>query len=106
MVSRQPGAVHLNVHVDPGDLLLDHTGDRYHASLSVRCALYRDSVFESAEPAITEDLVLTREQYDSAMKSGIVIPQDVAVKGQIQQVRVMVFDRGLQALGSVTVPVR
>ena len=43
---------------------------------------------------------------DSASKDGILIPQDVTIHNQIQQVRVMVFDRALHRMGSVTIPIR
>jgi len=61
---------------------------------------------ESAPPAIQQDLKLTQAEYDAAAKDGIVISRDVAAPGQMQQVRVMVIDRGIQSLGSVTVPVK
>jgi VWFA-related protein len=105
-MSHKPAAVHLDIHVDAADVYLEHRGDRYHGSLSTKVALYRDGEFEDAQPAIRQDIDFTQEQYDSALKNGIVIPRDVTVKDEIQQMRVMVFDRALRGLGSVTIAVR
>lgn len=105
-MSRTPAALHLAIHADPEDVFLEHRGDRFHGNLSIKVALYRDGEFESAQPAIQQDVDFTQEQYDSALKNGIVIPRDVTVTGQIQQIRVMVFDHGIHGLGSVTIPVR
>lgn len=105
-MSRKPAALHLDIHVDPADVLIEHRGDRFHGSLIMKVALYRDGVFESAQAGIAQDIDLTQEKYESALKNGIVIPQDVVVNGQIQQMRLMVFDRGGHGLGSVTIPIK
>jgi VWFA-related protein len=101
-----PAGVHLETHIDPADVYLGHDGGEFHGSLEVKFALYRDGTLESAPPAIQQDLKLTQAEYDAAAKDGIVISRDVAAPGQMQQVRVMVIDRGIQSLGSVTVPVK
>ncbi len=103
-VTRKPGAIHMDIHVDAADIFLEHRGDRFQGSLSVKFALYRDGALQSAEPTIQKALNYTRQEYDSAMKNGIVIPGDVAISGEGGQVRVMVFDRMILRLGSVTVP--
>jgi VWFA-related protein len=105
-VSRKAAALHLEIHIDRADVFLEHKGDRYQGSLTLKFAEYRDGVFQGARPSFQQDLNLTQEQYDAALKDGIVIPRDLSLTGQIEQVRVMVFDRGAQGLGSVVVPVR
>jgi hypothetical protein len=101
-----PAGMHLDIHVNPADLYLEHADGGFHGSLSVKIALYHDGSLESAQPAIQQDLKLTQAEYDAAMKDGIMISRDAAVTDQIEQVRVMVFDRGIQGLGSVTVAVK
>jgi VWFA-related protein len=101
-VSRKPSALHLDIHVDPSDVFLEHRGDRNQGSLIVKLALYRDGVYDTAPPAFRRSVDLA----DAALKDGIVIPRDVAVSGETRQIRVMIFDRGIHGLGSVTVPVK
>jgi VWFA-related protein len=105
-MSPKTSGVHLDIHVDPADVLLEHSGDRFQGSLSLAFALYHDGEFQSAAPALRQDINLTQEQYDDALKNGIVIPRDVNLASEVQQVRVMVFDRGARGLGSATVPAK
>jgi VWFA-related protein len=101
-----PPVLHLEIHVDAADVFLERRGDRFQGNLSMRFALYHDGTYEDAAPAIRQDFDFTQEQYDDAMKDGIVMVRDVEVTDKIDQVRVMLFDRGIQGLGSVTVPVK
>jgi VWFA-related protein len=105
-MSRKPAAIHMEIHVEPGDLLLEHRGDRSHGSVAMKFALYSSGEFQDAQATIQQDIDLTQEQYDGARKTGIVIPRDLVVSGEIQQVRVMVFDLEGHGLGSVTIPIK
>jgi VWFA-related protein len=98
--------LHLDIHVDPADVLFERRGDRLHGSLSMKFAFYRDGVFRGTQTTTQQDVDLSQEQYTSALKNGIVISRDVAVDAQIQQLRVMVFDRGSRGLGSAMVPTK
>ena len=105
-VSHTSSAVHLEIHVDPADVLLEHKGDRYLGSLALKFALYRGGTFKGGQPSFQQDVTLTQEQYEAALKNGIVISRDVQVSDEFEKLRVMVFDRGAQGLGSVVVPLR
>jgi hypothetical protein len=106
-MSRKPPApvVHFDIHVDPANVLLERRRESFHGGLTVRLAFYRNSILQVAPPAIQKDFDLTQEQLNNSLKDGIVIPLDVNA-GDNQQVRVMVFDRALHGLGSVTIPVK
>ena len=104
--TERPSGVHLEVHIDPGDVFLEHDGDRIRGSLACQFAVYRHGSFEGSQPAFREDLNFTQAEYQSAVKNGIVISRDVAIQDQIEQIRVMVFDRTIHGLGSVTLPVK
>jgi hypothetical protein len=48
---------------------------------------------------------LTQEQYDAALKNGIPVDdEELAVGADIRKVRVIVYDRGSDLAGSLTVP--
>ena len=100
-----PGTVHFEVHVDPSDVLMEHRGTQLQSSLTLRCALYDKNALLGATAAIQKDFTFTQEQLND-LKDGIVIPQDVRAGSDVQQIRVMVLDRALHELGSVTVPAK
>ncbi|MGD0775358.1 MAG: VWA domain-containing protein, partial [Candidatus Solibacter sp.] len=93
-------ALHFDIHVDPADVLIHRLGERFEGGLNVMLALYSNGIFQGASFPIQKDLNLTQEEFDSASKDGILITQDLTVNNQIQQVRVMVFDRALHRMGS------
>jgi len=65
---------------------------------------YSDGFLKQAQAA-HKDLNLTEEQFNKAAKDGLDFSQDLPVPGKIDKIRVMVFDRELYGLGSVTIPV-
>jgi hypothetical protein len=107
-LARKPegGSIHLDIRVDPADVLVEQRGESFHGSLSVMPALYHEGHLSRVLPSIRKDLNFTPEEFQRAIKDGIVIPQDLPVDDQIQQVRVMVFDRAMYSLGSVTIPLK
>jgi hypothetical protein len=52
------------------------------------------------------DFNLSADDHDKALRQGIGFVQDIALAEQITAVRLIVFDRGSNAIGSVTIPVR
>jgi VWFA-related protein len=98
-------AAHFNIRVNPADVLLDHTSDKYLGQITVMFALY-GADFVKTLPTVRVEIHLTEDQFKRAATDGIVIPQDVPVAPQVAKVRVIVFDNGLHSLGSVTFPVQ
>jgi VWFA-related protein len=102
----QTGAVHFDIHLDPADVLIEHSGEHYQAKLDVMVAFYSGGSLKGTSPATRMSLSLTQAKMDRATKEGISIPLNLPVGSEIQNARVMVFDPGLQALGSVTFPTK
>jgi VWFA-related protein len=100
------GAVHFDICVDPADVLIEHSGEQYHAKLDVVVAFYSGGLLKGTSPATRTDLNFTQAQLDRMTKEGFSIPLNLPVGSDIQNARVMVFDPGLQALGSVTFPTK
>ncbi len=98
--------VHFNIHADPADVLIEHSGEHYQAMLDVIVAFYSGGVLKGTSPATRMNLGLTQAQMDRVTKEGISMPLNLAVGNEIQKARIMVFDPGLQTLGSVTVPTK
>jgi VWFA-related protein len=106
-VSRPAGKpLHFNIRVDPADVLLERRGEMYQGRLGVMLAFYSEGLPKGVSAPIHVDLGLTKEQLSNILKEGILIPTDAPVSDEIQRVRVMVFDQGIQGLGSVTFPVK
>ena len=51
------------------------------------------------------DLHLSAQDHDKALQQGIGFAQDMTLPEEMQTVRLIVFDRGSHAIGSVTMPV-
>jgi VWFA-related protein len=103
---QQSGAVHFDIHVNPADVLIEHTGEQYHAKLDVTVAFYSEGLLKGTSPVTRMDLSFTQAQMDRATKGGISLPLNLPVGSEIQKAQIMVFDPGLQALGSVTFPIK
>jgi hypothetical protein len=69
-------------------------------------AVYAAKGFEQSSPPIPRDVNLTPEQYETATRDGIAFRQAIATGETIRRVRVIVIDRELGTVGSVTVPVQ
>lgn len=106
-VSRNPaaGTVHFNIRVDPADVSLERRDEKHQGSLAVMLAFYSEGLFKGALVPSKVDLDLSQDQLDNALKDGIVVPMEAQLKDGIQEIRAIVFDRGLDRLGSVTIPV-
>lgn len=101
---QQNGSVHFDIRADPGDVLIQSSGDRYRVELDVIVAQFNEGFLNVTSPATRVDLSFTKAQLDQATHEGILVPLDVPVSGQIQKLRVIVLDPRLQTLGSVTIP--
>ncbi|HLJ51035.1 MAG TPA: VWA domain-containing protein [Bryobacteraceae bacterium] len=104
--SRKPGAdnMHLSIRINPADVFLEPHDDTYQGSLAMMLVFYSHGMLKRASDSIQADLNFTKEQLGSVQKDGIVIPQDVPVSDDIQTMRVIVYDRGIGSVGSVTIP--
>ena len=103
---QQTGAVHFDIHVDPADVLIDHSGELYKARVDVMAAFYSEGELKGTSPATRMDLSFTQAQMDRVTQEGFFLPLNLPVGSEIQNARVIVFDPGLQALGSVTIPMK
>jgi hypothetical protein len=85
-------------------MLLVQRGGSFQSNLRVTTALYHEGHLSRVLPSTRKDLNFTQKEFQRVSKDGIVISQDLPADDQIQQVRVMVFERAMYSLGSVTIP--
>jgi VWFA-related protein len=98
-------ALHLQIRIDPSDLMLHEDGGNFTGNLTL---LVEDigAAGPIGEPALSNSNIhLSREQRDAAMKEGIPIAQDHPINDSIQKVRVIVLDQSSNTVGSLTIPI-
>jgi VWFA-related protein len=101
----KPG-VHLEIRIDPSDLLLREQGGKY--SGAVYCLISdRSASAPLGEPAVLDlKPELTAEQYKMVTKEGLPFAQDHPTSDAVRQVRIIFLDQNTNAVGSLTFPVK
>jgi len=99
-----PG-VHLQIRIDPSDLLLRSTDGGKYAG-AIYCLISdRSASAPLGEPAVLDlKPELTADQYKAVMKDGLPFEQDHPTSAP--QVRVIILDQNTNQVGSVTFPVK
>ena len=99
--STAPNMAHVEIRVDPADLLLHESGGEYTGQLTVLLSA-RAAAGPQGEPTLsTLPLHLKREQ----LKGDIPIARDYPIDAATQKVRLIVLDQGANSVGSLTVPI-
>ena len=115
-VSPAANGVHLDIRIDPADLLLHEQDGKFAGAITMLLsergsAEWSESgglIFRPlADPAISNtNFDLTKEQHDLLMRNGIPISQYHVISAPTERVRIIVIDRNTNHVGSVTFPVR
>ena len=96
--------VHFVARVDASDIAFVHESDIYNGELRLAIVGY-----ESGRPTRTPlsplDLHLTAQERDKFLREGIPYSQDVVLTPEMNKLRLIVYDRNSNAIGSVTVSV-
>lgn len=96
---------HLDAHIDARDVVLVQTGDVYEGQLRLAVVRYPPGQRPERGPVVPVDLHYSAQQRDQALQQGIAYVQDVTLAEETKTIRLIVFDRGSNAIGSVTMPV-
>ncbi len=95
----------VEAHVDAHDVVLVHQGDAYNGQLRVALAGLAVGARPRSSPPVPLNLHFSAQERDRALQEGIGFQQDVNVSDDIGAVRVIVYDRNSEAIGSVTIPI-
>ena len=95
----------LDAHIDARDLALVHTGAFYDGQLRLAIAGLVPGQQPHHGALIPLDLHLSAQDRDRAIEHGIEFAQHVAIGEGVNSVRLIVFDRGSDAIGAITLPV-
>ena len=99
-------AVQFEVRIDAKDVALGREGGQYSAQLRLAFASYLADGQIEGSPVIPLDLHYSAQERDKALKDGIRFSDNVVIGEQVNKVRLIVFDRGSNAIGSLTIPVK
>lgn len=107
-LSRDPKGgrtMHLDAHIDAHDIVLVQAGDEYNGELRLAVIGYASGADPRHGPVTPLELHLSAQDHDKALQQGISFVQDLTLPEEMERVRLIVFDRDSNAIGSVTVPV-
>ena len=98
-------SIRLDAHIDAHDVVLVHEGDLYNGQLRLAIVGYNPSQLVRRGPVIPLDVHYSIQDHERALQEGISFVQNLNIGDAVTAVRLVVFDRGSNAIGSVTVPV-
>ena len=93
-----------DLRVDARDVALAREGDDYIGQLRLTVIHYLKDGGVESEPITALDLRYNTQQRDEALKDGIPLAQNLPVGKSGYEYRIIVFDRGSNAVGSLTFP--
>ena len=102
---KDPQMEHFNLHIDANDLALARQGGQYTAQLRLAAIAYLANGRNQDSRIIGFNPHYGAAERDKAIRDGIDFNQDMKVEANVKQIRFIVFDRGSNAVGSVTIPV-
>jgi VWFA-related protein len=102
---KAPQSLRFRMLIDPTDARLVHEGDGYTGQMDVAFVQFTAEAPKSVSTPIVAKVSLTQAQYDAALKGGFPLDEELPVGADIRKVRVIVYDRGSDLTGSLTVPV-
>jgi VWFA-related protein len=96
----------VKVRIDARDIALSQEGDRYTGQLRIMSVGYQPTGLIASSPVAPLDIEFSAAERDQALQDGIDITEKLTASQGESRFRVMVFDRGSNAVGSVTIPAK
>lgn len=102
-VNAGPGAK-LAAFIDANDVALTQDRDQYRGELRVGLAIYRGDA--PPEITVTDPMAIhfSTAEFERVSKDGMSLTKDVMIGDGVRKIRLMVFDVGSSAIGSLTIP--
>jgi VWFA-related protein len=97
--------VRLDANIDAQDVALVHEGALYLGQLRLAIVGYSPGMQPQPGPLIPLDLHYSAQDRDKALDRGIGFGQSITLAEGMNSLRLIVFDRSSNAIGSVTMPV-
>jgi VWFA-related protein len=97
---------HLETNIDAQDVAWTEEGNQYSSALRLAVVRYGQGQQPDTSAIVPLNLRDSVEQIEHTRKEGIRYSEEITLLDSIEAVRVVVFDTGSNAVGSVSVPVR
>jgi len=102
--ARSETTARVDVRIDAQDIAFVPDGTDYSGQLRLAVVGYLADGQTEKTPIIPLAIHYSAQQRDEALKNGIDFSQDVSIGQNVDKLRVIVFDRGSNSFGSVTIP--
>lgn len=99
-----PGDKVVNLRIDAHDIAFAEAGGRYTGHLGVTSVGYLSNGLIASQPVKPVDLNYSAVERDEALRDGIHVAEKLSGSQGETRFRFMVFDRGSNAIGSITIP--
>ena len=96
---------HVDLHIDAHDVALVPDGNDYMGELQISMVHYLTAGGAKRSSIIPLTLRYNAAERDKALQDGVDFTQDIAVDANETLVRIIVFDRGSNAVGSISIPI-
>jgi VWFA-related protein len=103
--SDNPQEVRLSLRIDANNIVLAQKGDQYTGQLRIAMVRYLSDGRTASSGIIPLDLHYSPTERDSSLKDGIGVAQDLTIEKGVNRLCFVVFDRGSNNIGSLTIPV-
>ncbi|HTW63349.1 MAG TPA: VWA domain-containing protein [Bryobacteraceae bacterium] len=94
----------LNLRIAAGDIALAQRGDNFTDQLRIAYVGYLPNGLIESSPVLPLDVHYSAAQREQALQNGISFTEKLDSSRGESKFRVMVFDRGSNAVGSITIP--
>jgi len=102
--AEEQGSELVKLRIEARDIALAQEGDRYTGHLRIMSVGYLPNGLLQSTPLAPLDIDYTTAERDRALRDGISFAEKLNTSPGESRFRVMVFDRGSNAVGSITIP--
>ena len=102
--AEEHGSGIVNLRIEARDIALAQEGDHYTGHLRIMSLGYLPNGLIQPSPVTPLDIDYTIAERDQALRDGISVAEKLSASQGESRFRVMVFDRGSNAIGSITIP--
>lgn len=102
---KDPRMEHFSLHIDANNVALARQAGQYMAQLRLAAITYLANGRNQDSRIIGFNPHYSAAERDKVLQNGIDFNQDMKVEANMKEIRFILYDRGSNAIGSVTIPV-